>query len=87
MTRCVKPVADLTASDTSDGAFVIPSRPPTVAILHPADGTTSAVEQSLNLGADAYDVDRGSLDGALENGAQLSVSTLSVGTHQITVRT
>jgi hypothetical protein len=86
-----------TASDQSDGTFVIPNRPPTVRILEPADGTTVFVGQTLNLEADAYDVDVGSLDGTqvqwtssldgvLGIGAQLSVSTLSVGTHQITVR-
>ncbi|MCS7041107.1 MAG: fibronectin type III domain-containing protein, partial [Caldilineales bacterium] len=53
-----------TASDESDGTFVIPNRPPTVRILQPADGTTIFLEQSLNLEADAYDVDMGSLDGA-----------------------
>jgi hypothetical protein len=85
------------ASDESDATFVIPNRVPTVTIIRPANGTTIFVEQSLNLEADAYDVDAGSLDGAqvqwtsnldgvLGDGAQLTVSTLRAGTHQITVR-
>jgi hypothetical protein len=86
-----------TASDESDATFTVPNRLPTVTILQPADGTTIFVEQSLNLEADAYDIDTGtmddtqvqwasSLDGVLGNGAQLTVADLRAGTHQITVR-
>jgi len=85
------------AYDESDATFTIPNRVPTVAIVQPANGTTIFVEQSLNLEANAYDVDSGnmdgdrvqwrsSLDGALGSGAQLTVSTLRAGTHVITVR-
>ena len=86
-----------TVSDQSDGTFRIPNRLPTVMILQPVNGTVIFVEQTLNLEADAYDVDTGSLDdtqvewtsslnGFLGNGAQLTTSSLSVGTHMITVR-
>ncbi len=86
-----------TVSDQSNATFTVPNRVPTVTIMAPANGTTIFVEQALNLEADAYDVDGGSmdeaqvqwtssLDGALGEGAQLTVASLSVGTHQITVR-
>jgi hypothetical protein len=86
-----------TAVDQSDGPFVIPNHPPTVAIRAPANNTTLFVEQSLGLEADAYDSDTGTMDdgqvqwfssrdGLLGNGAQVTIASLSAGTHVITVR-
>ncbi|MEJ5197323.1 MAG: DNRLRE domain-containing protein [Anaerolineae bacterium] len=86
-----------TASDISDGTFVVPNRMPTVEIVRPAGNITVPVSTTVNLEANAYDVDLGGLDGArvtwtsdrdgaLGNGAQLSIATLSVGVHTITVR-
>ncbi len=85
-----------TTSDQSDAPFRIPNHPPSVRILQPADHTTLFVEQSLNLEAEAYDSDSGTMDdaqvqwasdrdGALGGGAQLTIATLSPGTHLITV--
>jgi hypothetical protein len=86
-----------TASDTSDGVFVIPNHPPTVEIVQPAADVTIVVSQTLNLQANAYDADLGTLDGNqvewrsdldgfLGFGSQTSVVGLSVGTHTITAR-
>jgi hypothetical protein len=55
-----------------------------------------ATEQTVGLEAEAYDIDLGTMpdeliswsssrDGVLGTGAQLSVATLSVGVHTITV--
>lgn len=86
-----------TASDQSDAPFRIPNHPPSVTILQPANNTTLFIEQSLDLEADAYDSDLGTMDdvqvqwtsdrdGALGEGAQLTIATLSAGAHLITVR-
>jgi len=86
-----------TASDTSNGTFVVPNRTPTVEILQPAGPLSVPISTTVNLEASAYDVDTGALDGAqvtwtsnldgaLGTGAQLSVASLSVGVHTITVR-
>lgn len=85
-----------TASDQSDGTFVIPNHPPAVTIRQPVDNTVLFIGQSLNLEADAYDGDAGSmddaqvrwtssLDGGLGSGAQLTVASLRAGTHLLTV--
>jgi hypothetical protein len=86
-----------TASDTSNGTFVVPNRTPTVEILQPAGPLSVPISTTVNLEASAYDVDTGALDGAqvtwtsnldgaLGTGAQLSVASLRVGVHTITVR-
>lgn len=86
-----------TTVDQSDGPFVIPNHPPTVAIRAPANNTTLFVEQSLGLEADAYDSDTGTMDdgqvqwissrdGLLGIGAQVTIASLSAGAHVITVR-
>jgi subtilisin-like proprotein convertase family protein len=86
-----------TASDDSDGVFVVPNRFPSVSITEPTGPLTIAVGQTLSLEGEAYDVDTGTLtdeqlqwssdiDGVLGTGASLSVATLSVGQHTITFR-
>lgn len=86
-----------TASDTSDAPFTVPNRAPTVQIVHPSDNTTIVISQTLNLEADAYDIDTGTMaegqlswssdrDGVLGSGAQLSIANLSEGVHTITFR-
>lgn len=85
-----------TASDESDGPFAVPNHAPSVSISQPRTAVTITLSQTLGLEADAYDADTGtmvdqqvrwasSLDGPLGSGAQLSVSSLSLGTHTITV--
>lgn len=85
-----------TASDASDGTFVVPNQPPTVSILQPANGAVFVVGQTVGLWADVYDVDEGSLDeaqvqwrssrdGPLGSGAKLPVAGLSLGVHTLTV--
>jgi hypothetical protein len=85
-----------TASDQSDGTFVISNHAPTVRILQPTGDTTLFIGQSLNLEADAYDVDTGSMDdaqvqwtssrdGILGDSAQLTIASLSAGIHLLTV--
>jgi hypothetical protein len=85
-----------TASDQSDGAFVVPNRPPTVSITQPAGPITVAISQTVTLQGFGYDVEKGtlsgaqlawssSLDGALGTGDTLSLATLSAGEHTITL--
>jgi hypothetical protein len=84
-----------TASDASDGAFVVPNLPPTVAIWQPADGAAFVAGQTVGLAAEAYDTDEGELDdaqvqwhsnrdGPLGSGAELPIVGLSLGVHTIT---
>ncbi len=86
-----------TASDQSDAPFIVPNHAPTVRITNPITNTTIVLSQTLTLEAFAYDIDMGTvpdnqlqwisnIDGVLGNGATLSVATLRVGTHIITVR-
>ena len=85
-----------TASDQSNGTFTVPNHAPTVAISDPSGSATITEGQTLGLEAQAYDADTGtvpdamvawssSLGGALGTGKQLSVDTLSIGTHTVTV--
>ena len=86
-----------TAYDVTDAPFTVPNREPSVEILSPAEGLTPTITaaQTLALAGEATDVDTGTmddtqltwssdLDGLLGNGARLSLSGLSVGTHLIT---
>jgi hypothetical protein len=86
-----------TGSDTSAAVFTIPNQKPAVSILGPADGTVVTTAQTLGLEGWAYDNDTGlmldesvrwisSRDGELGTGGDISVTGLSVGTHQITLR-
>ena len=79
-----------TASDTSDGRFTVPNRPPMVEISRPADGLTALAGQSVAFEALAYDVDlsstadlalqwSSSLDGPLGQGGELTLASLSQG--------
>ena len=84
-----------TSNDASDGWFVVPNRPPVVEIFQPAEGAFALQGQTLYLEAIAYDADLAdqaelgiswlsNLDGPLGEGSELSLTSLSVGTHRIT---
>jgi hypothetical protein len=84
------------AYDQSDASFIVPNRPPRATIVSPPNDTTVAISQTVALVADVYDVDSGtlsdeqltwssSLDGVLGQGESLSVATLSVGVHTLTL--
>ncbi len=85
------------ASDASDGVVTVPNLPPEVRLVTPADRAVVAAGQTVALEAEAYDRDGGRLDaqhvgwessrdGWLGAGSSLSVATLSVGLHEVTVR-
>jgi hypothetical protein len=85
-----------TASDESDTSFVLANLPPDVEITSPADGHIGILNQTTAFTASVYDPDTGSgeataiswysnLDGHLGNGDGLSISTLTAGTHLISV--
>ncbi len=84
-----------TAMDESDGPFTVPNHPPTLNILSPEPAIQAVVHQTLNLEAQAYDVELGSaigasiqwssdLEGILGMGEQLSVALSTPGLHTIT---
>jgi YD repeat-containing protein len=72
----------------------VPNTPPVISISTPTNGTSIEQGTALPLGASATDNEDGdlssfinwssSLDGNLGTGAQLSITTLSIGTHVIT---
>ncbi len=75
---------------------VMPNHAPEVEISAPANGATFAAGQTVALVGNGYDIDTGSLageqlqwasnrDGALGNGDHLSIATLTVGDHTITL--
>jgi hypothetical protein len=74
----------------------LPSDPPTVTITAPADGTAVALGAPVTLSGVASDPEEGDLsraivwssdrDGVLGQGASLSVSRLSIGTHVIAAK-
>jgi len=85
-----------TTSDTSDATFTTATRDPEIQILSPAPETYVAANQTLSLVALAYSINVGtpqseqvtwtsSVDGALGNGEELSVTGLTPGVHHITV--
>ena len=85
-----------TASDSSDTWFTVPNRPPVVEISQPAEGVFAVVGQSVFFEALAYDPDvasmadinlqwNSSLDGAVGQREELTLASLSQGTHQIMV--
>jgi hypothetical protein len=86
-----------TGSSQSAASFIVPNLPPVAEIVQPEMGATVAYSQTLALVGVVYDVDEGSLpdeqitwtssrDGLLGNGPELSIETLSVGQHTITLR-
>ncbi|HEY7444940.1 MAG TPA: choice-of-anchor D domain-containing protein [Vicinamibacterales bacterium] len=90
----------LTVSDgeflTADTMFVDAqiNPPPVVAITAPAGGSVFDESQTVTFAASASDIEEGdltalltwtsSLDGAIGNGGQIAIATLSVGVHTIT---
>lgn len=85
-----------TASDVSDGAFSLATRYAEVEIVAPADGVYVGANQTLSLEANAYSPNIGTLDDDqirwfssvdlwLGEGAELSVSGLTPGRHNIAV--
>lgn len=84
-----------TAEADSSGTFVVPEKPPLVAILGLKDGMTLSAEESILVGA-AYDPQDGMLpggklkwtssrDGALGEGGRLAPRKLAAGAHTITL--
>jgi hypothetical protein len=85
-----------TARDTSDRSFVVPNHPPMVEIVTPREDVVRIAGQAVAFEAVAYDPDLGAmegkqiawrsdLDGLLGYGAELALSSLSVGEHRVTV--
>jgi hypothetical protein len=85
-----------TATDETDGTFVVPQKAPQILSVDPISGTTYVVSQTISFEAETYDPEDGvlpdgnlqwssSIDGALGTGALLQLDTLSVGTHTITL--
>jgi len=85
-----------TSSDTSNAIFIVANATPSVEITNPVTDTFALQDQTLTLTAFAADPDLGviggdyltwysDVDGVLGYGSQLSLASLSVGTHQITV--
>ncbi len=83
-----------TSSDVSDAPFQVANLPPKVDIITPEDGLVGVLNQTIGFLAEAYDPDTGStadttlswysnFDGWLGDGEQISVHTLSMGTHLI----
>jgi hypothetical protein len=86
-----------TSFDVSDASATVPNHIPDADISAPDAAVTIATSQTLALLGRANDIDTGSmdsgqllwessLDGPLGNGARLSVTGLSVGTHTISFR-
>ncbi len=84
-----------TSSDESDAVFTVANQPPSAEIVAPAADTTLVAGTTLGFEADATDDSgsmdgdqvqwRSSLDGAIGSGASIALSTLSVGSHTITM--
>ncbi len=83
------------ASDTSDGSFVVANLAPELELLSPTQAVSMSKFDTLPLMAAGFDQDVGqldsqirwvsNLDGELGFGAELIVYGLSVGVHEITV--
>ena len=82
------------ASDTSDAAFTVGGKAPTVAFTYPPDGFVAAIGQPVRFEAMAHDLEDGplpatglsfssSLQGALGGGESITVANLALGTHTI----
>ncbi len=85
-----------TAYDISEGPFTVPNRRPDVEILAPSTGDYYLAGQTIGLRAHVHDVDEGPLDpaqvtwtssrdGAIGQGAEVSLASLTVGRHTITL--
>ena len=85
-----------TAEDQSDGAFTVTKKPPTAAIVSPAEGATVNLGTVVSFEGIGYDLEDGtlpgsqlswssSLDGPLGTGEILTTTALSAGTHVITL--
>jgi len=87
-----------TTFDDSDADNTVPDHAPQVTITAPDAGSTTVVSETVTLAGTGYDDDTGTLsgaalewlsdrDGSLGTGETLSIATLSVGEHTITLRT
>jgi hypothetical protein len=85
-----------TATDETDGTFVVPGKAPRILSVAPISGTAYVISQTVSFEAEAYDPEDGalpdaklqwssSINGALGTGALLQLDTLSIGTHTITL--
>jgi len=86
-----------TVQDESDGSFTVNGHAPQAAILAPAADATFVVSQTVLLHGSGYDTEDGLLpdpafqwqsdrDGLLGTGAEVALTTLSAGTHVITLQ-
>jgi hypothetical protein len=85
-----------TATDETDGTFVVPQKAPQILSVDPISGTTYVISQTISFEAETFDPEDGtlpdgnlqwssSIDGAIGSGALLQIDTLSIGTHTITL--
>jgi len=85
------------ATRATSPVFALPDRAPLVSVQQPSEDRRLHAELPVFLDALAYDAEDGfvdeanvqwssSLDGALGEGAELTIDGLSLGTHEITVR-
>jgi hypothetical protein len=85
-----------TATDETDGTFVVPQKAPQILSIEPLSGASYVISQTISFAAETYDPEDGvlpdanlqwssSLDGVLGTGALLQLDTLSIGTHTITL--
>jgi hypothetical protein len=85
-----------TAADESDDVFSVPKKPPEVYVLWPESGRFLAPQEMVLLLGTATDLEDGPLadealnwtsdrDGELGSGAEVTVLSLSLGWHEITV--
>jgi len=85
-----------TATDETDGTFVVPQKAPQILSVDPISGTTYVISQTIGFEAETYDPEDGtlpdgnlqwssSIDGVIGTGALLQIDTLSIGTHTITL--
>jgi uncharacterized repeat protein (TIGR01451 family) len=85
-----------TGEDVSDGLLDVPGSPPDLLVMSPDDNTVVPYGAGLTFESNAVDVEDGwlpdeaitwqsNLDGTIGTGQLLSVETLSLGKHRITV--
>jgi hypothetical protein len=85
-----------TATDETNGTFVVPNKAPQILSIDPISGTTYVVSQTISFDAITFDPEDQQLpdgnlqwssdrDGVLGTGSLLQLDTLSIGIHAITL--
>jgi hypothetical protein len=85
-----------TATDETNGTFVVPNKAPQILAVDPISGTTYVVSQTVSFDAITFDPEdqqlpdgnlqwSSDLDGVLGTGSLLQLDTLSIGVHAITL--